>query len=519
MQFPSRKARVALLAGVATLGIAGTASASTADYSLATDVLTVTLDGAGPDVLECDGTVKFNGADPTRDGQALGTTACAASVNLVVVEGVDSANNLDLSDVTRADWVGLANAQPSIDMGDENDILVGTEFPDTIDPGDEDDTVRAGDGNDTIVWKPGFDSDVINGGDGVDLVQDVGAAADETFVAKPKDGDASRIDITRTIPAPFTLDIGGTENIEIQGNDGNDTITGNVGLAGLAKFTITGGNGNDALNGTDGNDTLDGGAGNDTIFGLRGNDKMVGGDGDDVMTWNPGEGTDTMDGDAGNDTAVDNGGAGNEHFIVSAQGARVTATRDNAAPFFLDIATTETLDLNTNAGDDSVEVNGGLGALIKVDANLGDGNDSIKARNAAVDVIDGAGGTDTATVDANDQVANVETVDNGAAAAKVAFVSKKLKVKGGKAKLRITCPTGGTGCNGKAAILIKKKVVGSIAIKMTPGQTKNYRIQLNRKTRVKLAKDANGKIAATARVRYDANGTTITSKKKLKLVR
>ena len=76
---------------------------------------------------------------------------------------------------------------------------------------------------------------------------------------------------------------------------------------------------------------------------------MAGGDGDDVMIWNPGEGSDTMEGGAGNDTAVDNGGAGDEHFIVSAQGQRVTATRDNAAPFFLDIGTTETLDLNANA--------------------------------------------------------------------------------------------------------------------------------------------------------------------------
>ena len=135
---------------------------------------------------------------------------------------------------------------------------------------------------------------------------------------------------------------------------------------------------------------------------------MAGGDGDDSMIWNPGEGSDIMEGGAGTDTAVDNGGAGGEHFIVTAQGQRVTATRDNAAPFFLDIGTTETLDLNTNGGDDSVEVNGGLGALIKVDANLGDGNDTIKAQNGAVDVIDGAAGTDTATADANDQVANVE---------------------------------------------------------------------------------------------------------------
>ena len=238
------------------------------------------------------------------------------------------------------------------------------------------------------------------------------------------------------------------------------------------------------------------------------------------MTWNPGEGTDVMNGDAGNDTAVDNGGAGVEHFIVSAQGQRVTATRDNLAPFFLDIGTTETLDLNANGGDDTVEVNGGLGALIKVDANLGDGNDTIKApqrrrrRHRRR-------GRHRHGHDRRERPGHQRRERRRAAAARPRrspSLSKKLKVKGGKAKLRITCPAGGAACKGKAAILRGKKVVGSIAINMQPGQTKIYKIQLNRKTRIKLAKDADSKLAATARVRYAAGGKTITSKKALKLV-
>ncbi len=238
------------------------------------------------------------------------------------------------------------------------------------------------------------------------------------------------------------------------------------------------------------------------------------------MTWNPGEGTDVMEGGAGNDTAVDNGGAGDEHFIVSAQGQRVTATRDNLAPFFLDIGTTETLDLNANGGDDLVEVNGGLGALIKVDADLGDGNDTIKAQNGAVDVIDGAAGTDTATADANDQVANVENTGagGGGAAAKIAFVSKKLKVKGGKAKLRITCPAGSAACKGKAAILRRQEGRRQDRHQHAARPDEDLQDPAEQKTRIKLAKDADKKLAATARVRYTAGGKTITSKKALKLV-
>ena len=92
MQFPSRRARIALLAGIATLGIAGTASASTADYSTGNDTLTITVSGADTDEqLDCvGGFVKFGapGAeiDPTRDGLNAGTTGCGASVALVVVE-------------------------------------------------------------------------------------------------------------------------------------------------------------------------------------------------------------------------------------------------------------------------------------------------------------------------------------------------------------------------------------------------------------------------------------------------
>jgi Ca2+-binding RTX toxin-like protein len=517
MQFPSRKARVALLAGAATLGAAGTASASTADYSTTTNVLTITADaGAGPDVLECvGGVVKFNGNDPTRTPAAGGpTTGCAASVGLVV-NGDAAANDLDLRGVTRADWAGLvaANAAPAIKLGDGDDQLRGTEFPDVINPGNGDDSVNGHDGADTMIWLPGEANDVMTGGDGVDTVVDEGGNGPEQFEIKPKATDPTRVDASR-INNPFTLDID-AEKLLIKGNGGDDSITGLPGTADLIKVTYEGGDGNDALIGTDGNDVMNGGPGNDSLLGAKGNDTMNGGDNDDVMTWNPGEGTDVMNGDAGNDTAVDNGGNGVEHFIVTAQGQRVTATRDNLAPFFLDIGTTETLDLNANGGDDTVEVNKGLGALIKVDVNLGEGNDAIAARNGAVDVIDGAGGTDAATTDANDQVTNVE---RGGAAKKVAFVSKKLKVKGGKAKLRITCPAGGVGCKGKAAILRGKKVVGSIAIDMRPGQTKNYRIQLNQKTRVRLAKDADGKLKATARVRYAAGGATITSKKALKLV-
>jgi hypothetical protein len=515
MQFPSRRARIALLAGCATLGLAGTANAAvTANYDVGTRVLAVTVDGT--DTLDADcvaGEVKINGADPARSNGDGNPTPCANPVELIATSNAGT-NTIDLRNVD-AEFTALAKS--TINGGTGQDTIFGTQKADTIDPGDLDDTVHAQDGNDTTIWNPGDDTDVMNGGDGVDTVIDVGGGVDETFEIKP---NGERVSAAR-INNPFNLDIGGTEKLTVQGNGGNDTITGANGLAGLIALTITGGDGNDTVTGGDGNDVVAGDAGNDTVLGARGNDDMAGGDGDDLLVWNPGEGTDKFEGGAGNDIAQDNGGAAAEHFIVSANGQRVTATRDNGAPFFLDIGTSETLDLNTAGGDDSVDVGGGLGALIKVDADLGDGNDAIRARNDSAQVIDGAAGTDSAQVDATDQVTNVESVDNGGAAAKkpkVGFVSKKLRVKKGKAILKVKCPAGATACNGKARILVKKKVVGSIAIKLAGGQTKTFKIALKRATRVALSKDADKKLAATVKITAkDATGTTSKVSKKLNL--
>jgi Ca2+-binding RTX toxin-like protein len=527
MQFPSRRTRIALLAGTATLAFAGTASAaSTSDFNTATKVLSVTVEGPdGVEVVCDDGAVKVDGGDPARDGARAGATDCAVPVELVVAEkaGTTDGNDVDLRGVTRGDFTSLAKS--TIDTGAGSDSILGTAIGDTIDPGDDDDKVSGLDGNDTLIWNPGDDSDEMNGGDGVDTVLDNGGGGDEEFVVKPRDGDPTRVDASR-INNPFTLDIGGAERLVVAGGGGNDKITGSAGLADLIRTTMTGGDGNDVLVGTDGNDSLSGGPGNDSVTGARGNDDMAGDEGDDILIWNPGEGIDRFEGGPGNDIAQDNGGAAAEHFVVSANGQRVTATRDNGAPFFLDIGTSETLDLNAGGGDDSVEVNNGLAALIKVDADLGDGNDSIEARNDSAQIIDGGAGADRAEVDATDQVSNVETVAGVTAGAdRVApkvqiLAARKLAIRGGRARVRVTCPAGETVCNGRIKIVRRGKVVGSAAIKLAGGQTKTVDVALARRTRVALAKAPRGKLAVKVRIRAtDAAGNTGKVVKRLALQR
>jgi hypothetical protein len=519
MSFPSRRARIVMLAGVATLGIAGTASASSAVYTTDTNQLQITVDGApGTDTVTCvGGFVKFNGADPARvpaDGKV--TTGCGASVSLKVDEpdlNTATNNTLDLRGITRAEWTGLATGTTpfSITMGGGNDTVFGTEFADSIAPGNGDDIVNANAGDDTMIWRPGEASDVMNGGDGRDTVLDEGGGGDEQFVVKPKAGDPTRVDASR-INNPFTLDID-AEKLIVNGNGGNDSITGNIGLAALIKTEMNGGDGNDVLVGTDGDDVQRGGAGNDDVSGARGNDDMAGDDGDDILRWNPGEGTDKFEGGAGNDIAQDNGGAAAEHFVVSANGQRVTATRDTGAPFFLDIGTSETLDLNTAGGDDSVDVNNGLGALIKVDADLGDGNDSIRARNDSAQLIDGAAGTDTARVDKTDQVKNVEKV-SGAGKLKANIVSKRIKVKDGKGRVQLRLPAGSSDSKGRIRIKRADKVIGSKKFTMDGGKS-TFGVQVKRSARIALAQDADKKFKVKLNVTMNGGAKNT---KKLNLV-
>jgi Ca2+-binding RTX toxin-like protein len=515
MAFPSRRARVFTLAGVATLGIAGTASASSAVYTTDTNQLRITVDGApGTDTVTCvdNGAgafvVKFNGADPTRvpaDGKV--TTGCAASVSLAVDEpDKDTATNntLDLRGITRAQWTGLAASTTpfAINMGGGNDTVIGSEFSEVITPGKGDDNVNGNAGDDTMVWNPGEASDVMTGGDGRDLVVDNGGAVDEQFVITQKNG---RVDATRVNPAPFTLDID-AERLQINGAGGNDTITGNEGVGALITTEMNGGDGNDTLVGTDGADVQRGGTGIDTVTGAKGNDDMAGEDGDDTLIWNPGDGSDKFEGGAGNDIAQDNGGAAAEQFVVSDNGDRFTATRQTGAPFFLDIGTTETLDLNTLGGDDTVDVGKGLGA-VKVDADLGEGNDTINARNDTAQTIDGAAGTDTAKVDATDQVSNVEKVSGAKRKAKIR--SKRLKVDNGRAKLKLSLPAGTPDTKGRARILRKGKIMASKKFTMDGGR-KTVTLQLKRSARIALAKADDKKLKMTVKVKL---GSAVSKKK------
>jgi Ca2+-binding RTX toxin-like protein len=233
-----------------------------------------------------------------------------------------------------------------------NDLLFGGDGNDTLTGGDGDDQVFGQGGNDRMIWNPGDDSDLFEGGDGIDTAEVNGGNGSETFTIT---ANGARVRLDRVSPAPFSLDIGTTENLVINANGGDDVITAGNGLSALISLTIDGGAGNDMITGGDGADLLIGGDGNDAITGGRGNDTALLGAGDDTFTWNPGDGSDIVEGQAGVDTLAFNGANIAERIDISANGGRVRFTRD-VANITMDLNSIEHIDFAARGGADTITV-------------------------------------------------------------------------------------------------------------------------------------------------------------------
>ena len=234
-----------------------------------------------------------------------------------------------------------------------DDLLFGGDGNDVLTGGVGDDQAFGEGGNDRMIWNPGEGTDLNEGGAGTDTVEVNGGNGAEAFTAT---ANGTRVRFDRVTPAPFSLDIGTSENLVVNMNGGDDTFTGSNGLAPLISLTVDGGAGNDTITGGDGNDTLLGGDGNDLLIGGRGNDNMFGGAGDDTFVWNPGDGSDTLEGQDGSDTMLFNGANVNEQINVSANGSRVRFTRD-VANITMDLNGVEGINFNALGGADKITVN------------------------------------------------------------------------------------------------------------------------------------------------------------------
>lgn len=213
-----------------------------------------------------------------------------------------------------------------------DDVIMGTNGPDTIHAGggndticglSGDDAIRGGPGNDIIAGQNG--NDWIDGADGNDRIW--GGWGNDTI----RGGNG----------ADVLAGMGGNDSISGQngndwmdGADGNDRIWGGWGndkiLGGEGNDALIGAGGADEIYGQNGDDVIAGGDGDDQIWGGWGKDKIEGQNGSDVLhgdghddtllggngndTLYGGSHNDTLNGDAGTDTA--NGGTGEDKCIA-----------------------------------------------------------------------------------------------------------------------------------------------------------------------------------------------------------
>ena len=209
----------------------------------------------------------------------------------------------------------------------------------------------------------------------------------------------------RSVDGAFDLDAFAT--IDVEAANGDDTVrldTANGAFTTAKPTVVDGEKGDDTLIGGSGNELFFGGRGSDFVDGNGGADTAFLGEGADTFVWDPGDGSDVVEGQGGFDTHIFNGAGGNEIFAATANGGRVTFTR-NTGGIVMDLNTIEALDVRALGGADSVTINDLTGTdLTSVDVDLAgaiDGADSDRAADTVT--VTGTAGKDTiaATADGN----------------------------------------------------------------------------------------------------------------------
>jgi len=357
-------------------------------FSEAAGVLTVLGDSQDNSIVisrEASGNILINGgAVPIVGGKAT-----IANTSLIQAFGQAGNDTITLSEINgalpKANFFGGAG-NDTLTGGSGNDQLFGQEGNDTLlgkggfdflfggagndtlNGGDADDQVFGEAGNDRMVWNPGDDTDLNEGGAGIDTVEVNGGNGAESFTIT---ANGTRVRFDRITPAPFSIDIGTSENLVLNANGGDDSASAGNGLASLIQITIDGGTGNDTLLGGDGADMLIGGDGNDFIDGNRGNDIANLGVGDDVFQWDPGDGSDRVEGQDGHDTLLFNGANINEKIDITANGERVKLTRD-VGGITMDLNEMEQINVTALGGADTITVGDLSGTdTTGIDLNLG----------------------------------------------------------------------------------------------------------------------------------------------------
>jgi RTX calcium-binding nonapeptide repeat (4 copies) len=268
---------------------------------------------------------------------------------------------------------------------------------------------------------------------------------------------------------------------------------------------------------------------------------MNGGAGDDTLVWNNGDGTDVMNGDDGQDDVEVNGSpTAGDVFTVQPNGTRIKFGRTNLVPFSLDIGSSETMHANGRGGDDTITVGevgsysvtasggpgndlltgggssetfrggsgndtitpgGGLDVVfgdagddtVNIRDNTadvafgGDGNDSVIADAASLDILDGFETIDRTQVVAPPPVVTPPPVDTSTRP--VTITGGTVKVTNGTAPIKVSCPATSPGnCTGSLTVRTANRVrlagvkvvlqLGSARYTVSPGATRTLKVKL-----------------------------------------
>jgi Ca2+-binding RTX toxin-like protein len=267
--------------------------------------------GDGSDVMDGDGgndevevngaptagdvfTVQPNGARVRFDRTNLGPFNLDVSAERMTLNGLGGGDTMTgsaglapliliaFNGAVGADTLTGGDGPDLISGGEEADMLAGGGGGDRLLGDRGNDVMGGGDGDDTLVWNNGDGSDQMDGEGGSDTIEVNGApTAGDAFTLQPN-GARARFD--RTNLGPFTLDIGSSELLDLNGLDGDDTFAAAAGTEGLiGTLAVDGGAGNDTLTAGASADVVSGGPGNDTLDGAGGTDMVQGGDGDDAL--------------------------------------------------------------------------------------------------------------------------------------------------------------------------------------------------------------------------------------------